>query len=75
VSPAQSAAETLISLLSSVSRTRGFAFVFGFCGVVYGLQQRNLRRTETERLHQRIAVCEARLAAVSTSSVCPPQQG
>ena len=75
VSPAQSTAETFISLLSNVSRTRGFAFVFGFCGVVYGLQQRNLRRAEVHRLRARIAALEDRLAPIPDSSICSPPQG
>jgi hypothetical protein len=74
VSPARSVGDMLISLLSSVSRTRGFAFVFGFCGTAYGLQQRNLRRSESDRLQGRIAALEARVAPGLDSSICPPRQ-
>ena len=56
-----SAANTWIQLMSNVSRTRAFAFIFGFLGVMYGIQERNLRRSEVKRLRLRVTVLERAL--------------
>ncbi len=50
--------EMWIGIMTNVTRTRIFAFIFGFAGMLYGLQQRNLRRAESERLQKRIAELE-----------------
>ena len=47
-----------VQLMSNVSRTRGFAFVFGFLGVLYGIQQRNLRPASVTRLRARLTALE-----------------
>jgi hypothetical protein len=49
-----------LELTSRVRVSRGFALVFGGLALLYGLQQRNLRRLETRRLAARIAELERR---------------
>jgi hypothetical protein len=50
-----------LEFTSHIRVSRGFAFVFGGFGILYGLQQRNLRRAEERRLFQRLAELENRL--------------
>jgi hypothetical protein len=52
-----------IGLMTNINRTRAFAFIFGFLGVFYGLQERNLRHSAVTRLRQRIAELERELQA------------
>ena len=56
--------DAIVALLSNVTRTRALAFVFGVMGALYGIEQRNLRRTATQRLKARIDTLERELAAV-----------
>ncbi len=56
---ADTAGSVIVFLMSNVKVTRGFAFVFGLAGVIYGLQQRSLRRAEAARQERRIAELEA----------------
>lgn len=50
-----------LEFTSHIRVSRGFAFVFGGFGILYGLQQRSLRRAEEKRLYQRLAQLENRL--------------
>lgn len=43
-----------VQFTSNIRVSRGFAFLFGLCGIFYGLQQRTLRRTEIAELTKRI---------------------
>ena len=47
-----------VRLMSDVSRTRAFAFVFGILGALYGIRQRELRRRAVKRLEMRMASLE-----------------
>lgn len=53
--------EIWVELVSNVSRTRAFAFVFGFFGIYYGLKQRNLRESAVSSLTTRIEELENRI--------------
>lgn len=53
--------EIWVELVSNVSRTRAFAFVFGFFGIYYGLKQRNLRESAIAGLTARIDELENRI--------------
>jgi hypothetical protein len=64
----ESGANIWIQLMSNVSRTRAFAFVFGFLGVLYGIQERNLRRTTVKRLRARLNTLEQALTQKSNAS-------
>lgn len=66
----ETAAGAWIALMGKAQATRFFAFVFGVCGMLYGLQQRNLRRAAIKRLEARIAKLEA-LVEASPSSIHP----
>jgi len=48
-----------VELTSNLRVSRGFAFVFGVFGIVYGLRQRSLRETQYRHLSQRISELEA----------------
>lgn len=48
---AQPAGGAILQVLSNIRVTRSLAFVLGIAGVLYGLQQRNLRR-RSELLYQ-----------------------
>ena len=50
-----------IKLTSNLRVSRGFAFVFGIFGTVYGLKQRSLRQTQFLQLSQRISELETSL--------------
>lgn len=52
-----------VEFTSNIRVSRGFAFVFGTLGILYGLQQRSHRRAEEQRLTQRIRQLEHRLEA------------
>ena len=53
-----SAAKAWVDIAGNIRVSRGFAFVFGAGCVLYGLQQRNLRRADRKRLLGRIATLE-----------------
>ena len=53
-----STSETWIAIMANVSRTRAFALIFGFFGILYGLQQRSLRRQAVARLSARVRTLE-----------------
>ena len=57
-----------VLLLSNVNRTRAFAFIFGFLGAFYGIQQRNLRLKAVRRLKTRIAALEGSATARHSGS-------
>jgi len=59
----ESAARAWLSIARNIRVSRGFAFVFGAGCVLYGLQQRNLRRADRRRLLGRIATLERRTQA------------
>lgn len=48
-----------VQLMGNVQRTRGFAFLFGGLAIVYGLKQRELRRTAVDRLSHRVTELES----------------
>lgn len=52
-----------LQLLSGANRTRGFAFVFGMMGMIYGFRQRDLRHAAVNRLALQIRNLEQRLEA------------
>jgi hypothetical protein len=47
-------------LMAQAKVTRLFAFVFGFAGVLYGFQQRNLRRSLEKQWQSRLEALESR---------------
>jgi len=55
-----SAAKAWLGIAGNIRVSRGVAFVFGVGSVLYGLQQRNLRRADRTRLLDRIATLEQR---------------
>ena len=58
-----SGVELWIMWMSSAKVTRLSAFIFGVAGVLFGLQQRSLRRSEQDRMGRRLEQLEARLGA------------
>jgi len=60
VTDTDSVASAWLDIARNIRVSRGFAFVFGAGCVVYGLQQRNLRRADRRRLLDRIATLERR---------------
>jgi hypothetical protein len=48
-------------MMSGLPQVRAFAFIFGMLGLAYGIRERELRRTCTERLMQRTAELERQL--------------
>jgi hypothetical protein len=57
-----------ITLMTNATRTRALAFIFGFMGALYGIQQRNLRRSTEFRLKSRIAALEREITAMRPHS-------
>lgn len=54
------AGATLLQVLANVRVTRSLAFVFGIAGVLYGLQQRSLRRKSEAVYRARIRQLESK---------------
>ena len=57
---ARPAGGAILEVLSNIRVTRSLAFVLGIAGVLYGLQQRNLRRRSEQLYQQRVRQMESK---------------
>jgi hypothetical protein len=61
ISGENSIADAWVQFTSNIRVSRGFAFLFGACGIVYGLQQRSLRRAEVSELTKKVEKLQSAL--------------
>lgn len=62
-----------ISFLSDLTISVSLAWVFGIVGVIYGLQQRKVRKDTVERLQNRIQTLEMSIDPRRTTSQLTPR--